>query len=212
MTEDQKHQDDDVKKDQTTDTGDKQSEKKGSDDQTSVDTKSSIAGDSTKSTKSFSSSIGLKLGILAVLVALILLIVMLTKKPTELQTQTEGKEDTMQESSEYQVEIEDLQMGDGTELQKGMKVTLHYTGSLQASGEKFDSSYDRQTPFTFVLGNNMVIQGWEQGLLGMKVGGKRKLTIPPELGYGQIGFPPKIPGDATLLFEVEVLSAEQSAQ
>jgi len=102
------------------------------------------------------------------------------------------------------LEKEDLVVGDGAEAVTGKSVSVHYTGRL-TDGSKFDSSLDRGEPFTFTLGAGQVIRGWEEGVAGMKVGGKRKLTIPPEMGYGDHGFPPVIPPRATLLFEVELL-------
>jgi peptidylprolyl isomerase/FKBP-type peptidyl-prolyl cis-trans isomerase FkpA len=102
------------------------------------------------------------------------------------------------------LEKTDLVVGDGEEATSGRKVTVHYTGTL-TDGTKFDSSHDRRQPFSFTLGRGDVIQGWDQGVAGMRVGGKRKLTIPPELGYGARGFPGAIPPNATLVFEVELL-------
>ena len=105
------------------------------------------------------------------------------------------------------LQIDDLSPGTGTEATEGRTVSVHYTGTL-TNGEKFDSSLDRGRPFEFTLGAGRVIKGWEQGVRGMKVGGKRKLTIPPELGYGARGFPPVIPANATLVFEIELLGVK----
>jgi len=100
--------------------------------------------------------------------------------------------------------IEDLSVGEGAEAVAGKHVTVHYTGWL-TNGTKFDSSLDRNDPFDFPLGRGHVIRGWDEGVAGMKVGGKRKLTIPPEMGYGARGAGGVIPPNATLVFEVELL-------
>jgi FKBP-type peptidyl-prolyl cis-trans isomerase FkpA len=102
----------------------------------------------------------------------------------------------------------DIKVGTGAEAIKGMKVSVHYTGWLYVNGKrgtKFDSSVDRGQPFSFNLGAGQVIQGWDEGVAGMKVGGKRELFIPPNLGYGAAGAPGAIPPNATLDFEVELL-------
>jgi FKBP-type peptidyl-prolyl cis-trans isomerase FkpA len=99
---------------------------------------------------------------------------------------------------------EDVKVGTGAEAKPGCTVSVHYVGTL-TSGVQFDSSRDRSRPFVFKLGAGEVIKGWDDGVAGMKVGSVRKLTIPPELGYGPKGFPPVIPANATLLFEVELL-------
>ncbi len=103
-----------------------------------------------------------------------------------------------------QLEITDLVVGTGAEATHGVQVDVHYTGWL-TDGTKFDSSLDRGKPFSFPLGGGRVIKGWDQGVLGMKVGGKRKLTIAPELGYGARGAGGVIPPNSTLVFEVELL-------
>lgn len=103
-----------------------------------------------------------------------------------------------------ELQVEELQVGTGAEATPGQQVSVHYTGWL-TNGQKFDSSLDRGSPFQFELGAGRVIKGWDQGVAGMKVGGKRKLTIPPELGYGARGAGGVIPPNATLVFEVELL-------
>jgi FKBP-type peptidyl-prolyl cis-trans isomerase FkpA len=105
------------------------------------------------------------------------------------------------------LKYEDLVEGDGAVASTGQTVTVHYTGWL-TDGNKFDSSKDRNQPFSFGLGKRMVIPGWEQGVVGMKVGGTRKLTIPPHLGYGAAGAGGVIPPNATLVFEVELLDVQ----
>ena len=106
------------------------------------------------------------------------------------------------------LQITDTRVGTGAEARKGQTVTVHYTGWLYENGQtgaKFDSSRDRNQPFQFSLGAGMVIQGWDEGVTGMQVGGLRTLIIPPEMGYGAHGAGGVIPPNATLQFEVELL-------
>ena len=105
------------------------------------------------------------------------------------------------------LQSEDIRVGTGAEAKAGKTVTVHYVGTL-TNGSKFDSSRDRNEGFTFKLGAGQVIQGWDQGVAGMKVGGLRKLTIPHDLAYGERGYPPVIPPRSTLVFEVELLDVK----
>lgn len=105
------------------------------------------------------------------------------------------------------LKIEDLQVGSGDSPKPGDVVSVHYTGWLE-NGTKFDSSVDRGEPFEFVIGQGQVIRGWDEGVMTMKEGGKRKLTIPSELGYGARGAGGVIPPNATLIFEVELLDVK----
>lgn len=116
-----------------------------------------------------------------------------------------GDAPTAQAPSE--LKIEQLKEGTGAEATPGKTVKVHYTGWL-LNGEKFDSSVDRGQPFEFRLGAGQVIQGWDKGVAGMKVGGKRKLIIPPDLAYGERGAGGVIPPNSTLVFEVELLGVE----
>lgn len=105
------------------------------------------------------------------------------------------------------IEIVDISTGSGADAVDGARITVHYTGTLE-NGTKFDSSIDRNSPFSFTLGQGQVIAGWDQGVKGMKVGGKRKLVIPPQLAYGERGVGGVIPPNATLVFEIELLNVE----
>jgi FKBP-type peptidyl-prolyl cis-trans isomerase len=115
---------------------------------------------------------------------------------------TAAKEVTTPSGLKYQ----DLVMGNGPMAEQGTPVVVNYTGWL-TDGTKFDSSYDPgRQPLPFTIGAGMVIRGWDEGVKGMRVGGKRRLTIPPDLAYGERGYPPVIPGNSTLVFEVEFLN------
>jgi FKBP-type peptidyl-prolyl cis-trans isomerase len=105
------------------------------------------------------------------------------------------------------LKIIELQIGNGAEAKAGQKVSVHYSGFLE-DGQKFDSSLDRGQPFDFKLGAGQVIKGWDEGVAGMKVGGKRRLVIPSKLGYGERGAGGAIPPNATLVFEVELLGVQ----
>ncbi len=114
-----------------------------------------------------------------------------------------GTVQTMPDGLKYQ----DLVVGEGATAQTGQSVTVNYTGWLQ-NGTKFDSSLDRNQPFSFVLGRGQVIKGWDEGVAGMKVGGKRRLIIPGDLAYGPQGRPPTIPPNATLIFDIDLLQVQ----
>ncbi len=105
------------------------------------------------------------------------------------------------------LKYQDTVVGNGPAPRQGQKVSVHYTGWL-TNGTKFDSSRDRGQPFQFTLGRGEVIKGWDEGVASMKVGGRRKLTIPSDLGYGPRGMPPVIPSNATLVFDVELLGIQ----
>lgn len=118
----------------------------------------------------------------------------------------QGAQNMQPSQQATELKIEDVTVGSGDEAVAGKEVTVHYTGTL-TNGQKFDSSKDRNQPFTFTLGAGQVIEGWDKGVAGMKIGGVRKLTIPPEMGYGPRAIGP-IPANSTLLFDVELLKVE----
>jgi FKBP-type peptidyl-prolyl cis-trans isomerase FkpA len=138
---------------------------------------------------------------LAVAAALVVSIAALPARADETKAAAEKKENVVTTASGLQ--YEDVQVGTGAEAKMGNTVSVHYTGRFP-DGKVFDSSVGKQ-PFSFKIGAHQVIAGWEEGLQGMKVGGKRKLTIPPEMGYGARGAGGVIPPNATLVFEVELL-------
>ncbi|MFJ4033430.1 FKBP-type peptidyl-prolyl cis-trans isomerase [Streptomyces griseoluteus] len=101
--------------------------------------------------------------------------------------------------------IRDLVVGDGAEVKSGMVVRVHYVGVTFASGKEFDASWDRREPFKFALGGGKVIKGWDRGIKGMRVGGRREIIVPPRLGYGNQSPTPSIPAGSTLVFVVDLL-------
>ncbi len=123
------------------------------------------------------------------------------ENPTQGQTMNQQTEAT-------ELKIQDIKVGNGAEAKPNTTVSVHYTGWL-TNGKEFDSSVKRGQPFKFELGAGQVIPGWDKGVLGMKVGGKRKLTIPPQLGYGERGAGGVIPPNSTLVFEVELIAVQQ---
>ena len=147
-----------------------------------------------------------KISLIIILIILIVVIgggYLLLKKPVQEQQNSNPA------SYEIQgMKVEILQQGTGEGAKAGDNIVVNYVGTL-LDGTKFDSSIDRNQPFPYTLGQNQVIKGWELGLLGMKVGEKRKLTIPPELAYGEAGRPPVIPQNATLIFEIDMLGINQ---
>ena len=130
------------------------------------------------------------------------------EKKEEAPAAEEKKEEAMEEvTTASGLKYVDYKVGDGASPTAGARVTVHYTGTL-VDGSKFDSSVDRGQPFVFPIGMGRVIKGWDEGVMSMKIGGKRKLIIPPELGYGARGAGGAIPPNATLLFDVELLGVE----
>jgi FKBP-type peptidyl-prolyl cis-trans isomerase len=129
------------------------------------------------------------------------------KPEPKAEAKPEPKAEAKPGDANAKLGIQDLVVGKGTEAKRGDSVVVHYVGTL-TDGKEFDSSKKHGKPFDFVLGAGRVIKGWDEGVSGMKVGGKRKLTVPPSYGYGERGFPPVIPPNATLLFEVELLEVK----
>jgi FKBP-type peptidyl-prolyl cis-trans isomerase len=147
--------------------------------------------------------------ILVIIVILIAVAIYFLVRPESSvsQNQPQSQDQNQQTPTSYDIQgmkVEILTQGSGNAAKSGDTVTVNYVGTLQ-NGTKFDSSIDRGQPFEFTLGQNGVIQGWELGVAGMKVGEKRKLTIPPELGYGSQGAGGIIPPNATLIFEIDLL-------
>ncbi|OGE33554.1 peptidylprolyl isomerase [Candidatus Daviesbacteria bacterium RIFCSPLOWO2_02_FULL_41_8] len=147
------------------------------------------------------------IGIVVLLVAGIIYTLTKGKKEENVSTQDSNIPITQASpsaTSSAELKIEDIKEGTGSAVKSGDIITIHYSGTL-LNGTKFDSSYDRGQPFQTQIGVGQVIKGWDQGLIGMKVGGKRKLTIPPDLAYGERGAGAVIPPNATLIFDLELL-------
>lgn len=149
------------------------------------------------------------------IVVLVIIVLLLPKTEIKKESkilQTEISQESVSSDEEVvedmtELEIEDLKVGEGAEAKPGDVVSVHYVGTL-TDGTKFDSSRDRGEPFSFELGAGEVIKGWDEGVVGMRIGGKRMLTIPSELGYGELGAPPIIGPNATLIFEIELLEVK----
>ncbi|MGE0405573.1 MAG: FKBP-type peptidyl-prolyl cis-trans isomerase [Candidatus Korobacteraceae bacterium] len=139
-------------------------------------------------------------GFLPFFAALVTAVMAFAQTPASGPTKVEGKGVMTVSGLRYW----DIKVGEGAEAKRGVTVVVHYTGWLE-NGKKFDSSVDRNKPFPFPLGAGRVIKGWDEGVAGMKVGGKRQLRIPPEIGYGSQGAGGVIPPNATLIFDVELL-------
>lgn len=128
---------------------------------------------------------------------------LLMNRNTQPTDTTMAKQNDKTETQATELKIEDIEEGTGETVESGDSVVIHYKGTL-TDGSTFDSSYDRGEPFETQIGVGHVIEGWDKGVVGMKAGGKRKLTIPPEMGYGEQAVGP-IPANSTLIFEVELL-------
>lgn len=154
--------------------------------------------------------------ILAIVIGILFLLQMNQQKgdegnnPLSLNfNQKQANQNNSQQPTLTELNIQDIKVGTSSaEVQSGDTITVHYNGSL-SNGQKFDSSYDRGEPFTTKIGVGGVIQGWDQGLLGMKIGGKRKLIIPPSLGYGEQNLG-AIPPNSVLVFEIELLNIQKN--
>jgi len=147
------------------------------------------------------------IGSLLVLGVLVLLTLPRPELPVQNPQTNLSTPDTTNASPSGELKTEDLIVGQGAEATSGSTVTINYIGTL-ADGTKFDSSYDTGTPVTTQIGVGAVIKGWDEGIPGMKVGGKRRLTVPSHLGYGPTGRGDKIPPNSTLIFEVELLGVK----
>ncbi len=148
----------------------------------------------------------ISIGVIAVVILIVVFIFSGSKQTSSNESMNGQNEETR--TTQDGLRITDEVVGTGAEAAVGKVVTVHYTGTF-TNGTKFDSSVDRGMPFSFLLGAGQVIKGWDEGVQGMKVGGKRKLVIPPSLGYGSINRGP-IPANSTLVFEVELLDIKDA--
>lgn len=153
------------------------------------------------------SRIGIIVGAILVIAVIIIAVFALEGKPSNDKTVKQGAAKVENKTTASGLQITDVKVGDGAEAKAGNHVTVNYTGTL-TDGSKFDSSLDRNQPFDFNLGAGAVIKGWDEGVVGMKVGGERKLVIPPDLGYGAQSPSPKIPANSTLLFDITLLDVK----
>lgn len=147
---------------------------------------------------------------ISLIIIFVLAFYFLTKKPSSMENQvsnstpTSNPMPTLPPSKITELKIEDIKVGTGSAVKSGDTVSINYLGTLE-DGSKFDSSYDRNQPFETQIGVGQVIEGWDKGVVGMQVGGKRKLTIPYQMAYGENAYGP-IPAKATLIFEVELMA------
>jgi FKBP-type peptidyl-prolyl cis-trans isomerase len=149
---------------------------------------------------------GVKMKLISIAIFFSFCIILISCSSSSSSTKSENKNEPTMIKTPSGLQYLDLVVGTGTEATAGKEVTVHYVGTL-TDGKKFDSSRDRNEPFVFTLGAGRVIKGWDEGVAGMKVGGKRKLVIPPDLGYGSRGAG-SIPPNSTLIFEVELLGVK----
>lgn len=152
------------------------------------------------------------IGIICLILVFVILAVIVVKtdsKPTESTSDTPTPTTAVTPLDVDELNIEEIKVGTGSAVKSGDTVTVHYLGTL-LDGTKFDSSYDRGEPFVTPIGSGAVIKGWDEGMIGMKIGGKRKLTIPSYLGYGETGAGRIIPPGAGLIFEIELLDIEST--
>ncbi len=147
---------------------------------------------------------------ISLIIIFVLAFYFLTKKPSSMENQISNSAPnsqtmtTLPPSKVTELKIEDIKVGTGSAVKSGDTVSINYIGTLE-DGTKFDSSYDRNQPFETQIGVGQVIEGWDKGVVGMQVGGKRKLTIPYQMAYGENAYGP-IPAKATLIFEVELMA------